>query len=38
MKMTNTENSGRSIEWYRERIEYLRDFMREERYDTLCRS
>ena len=23
--MINTENSGRPIEWYRERIDYLRD-------------
>ena len=36
--MKNTENSGRSVEWYRERIDYLRGFMREERYDTLCQT
>ena len=36
--MKNIENNLRSIEWYRERIDYLREFMREERYDTLCRS
>ena len=36
--MINTENSRCTIEWYRERIDYLREFMREERYDTLCRS
>ena len=36
--MKNTENSGRSVEWYRERIDYLREFMREERYDTLCQT
>lgn len=36
--MKNTENSGRSVEWYRERIDYLREFMREERYETLCQT
>lgn len=38
MKMKNTENRAKTTEWYRERIDYLREFMREERYDTLCRS
>ena len=36
--MINIENKVRNVEWYRERIDYLREFMREERYDTLCRS
>ncbi len=36
--MKSIENSAHPIAWYRERIEYLREFMREERYDTLCRS
>ncbi len=36
--MKSIENSYRSIDWYRERIDFLREFMREERYDTLCRS
>ena len=36
--MINTENNGHPIEWYRERIDYLRGFMREERYDTLCQT
>lgn len=36
--MINIENNPHPVEWYRDHIDYLRDFMREERYDTLCRS
>lgn len=36
--MKSTENNERTIEWFQERIAYLREFMTEERYETLCRT